>query len=184
MQHYIDIKVLPDLETSAPVLMNNLFAKLHRQLAAVGNGEVGINFPFAHKTLGDTLRLHGSLRTLETMMATPWLKGLRDYTDVSAVTPIPQDTKGYQTVKRVQAKSAKNKRKRSIAKGWLTEHEAIHSISDTQERKLTLPFVQIQSLSNGNSMRIFIECSELVNEPTVGKFSSYGLSATTTVPVF
>ena len=184
MQYYIDIKVLPDLETSAPVLMNNLFAKLHRQLVTVAKGEVGISFPFACNTLGDTLRLHGSDAVLDSMMATPWLKGLRDYTTVTAVTSIPNKIKGYQTVKRVQAKSANNKRKRSIAKGWLSEEQAIHSIPDTQARHLTLPFVQIQSLSNGNAMRIFIAHSALMTELTTGTFSSYGLSVTTTVPVF
>ena len=46
MLYYIDIQVLPDLETSAAVLMNNLFSKLHRQIATVGNGAVGISFPF------------------------------------------------------------------------------------------------------------------------------------------
>lgn len=184
MLYYIDIQVLPDLETSAPVLMNNLFAKLHRQLAAVGNGAVGISFPNAHKTLGDTLRLHGTQAALETMMANTWLKGLRDYTRVTAIIAIPSEIKGYQTVKRVQAKTANNKRKRSIAKGWISADEAIHAIPNTAERRLTLPYVQIQSLSNQNVMRVFIEHSQVVSAATDGVFSSYGLSATATIPVF
>lgn len=184
MLYYIDIQVLPDLETSAPVLMNNLFAKLHRQLGTVGNGEVGISFPHAHKTLGDTLRLHGSQAALEKMMADSWLKGLRDYTCVTAITAVPSNTKGFQTVKRVQAKSANNKRKRSIAKGWISADEAIHAIPDTAERKLTLPYIQMQSLSNLNVMRVFIEHSKVVSDATDGVFNSYGLSATATIPVF
>ena len=184
MLYYIDIQVLPDLETSAPVLMNNLFAKLHRQLATAGKGAVGISFPDSYKTLGDTLRLHGSQIALEQMMANTWLKGLRDYTHVTTITEIPSDIKGYQTVKRVQTKSANNKRKRSIAKGWISADEAIHAVPDTAERKLTLPYVQIQSLSNQNVMRVFIEHSKVVSDATDGVFSSYGLSATATIPVF
>lgn len=90
MDSYIDIRVLPDLELSESALLNNLFAKLHRQL---GTGDIGVSFPNVSSRLGDTLRIHGNAVRLEQLMQQPWLKGLRDYTETSAVLPVPTEIK-------------------------------------------------------------------------------------------
>lgn len=135
MDFYLDIHLEPDLEISAPALLNNLFAKFHRAMAQRCNGEIGVSFPAYHRYgLGDILRLHGSESALNTLMATLWLKGLRDYTSVKDIRAVPHKIKGYQTVYRVQQKSVDNKRKRSVRKGWLTEEEALQQISESQTR--------------------------------------------------
>ncbi|MDA5483387.1 type I-F CRISPR-associated endoribonuclease Cas6/Csy4 [Yersinia intermedia] len=90
----------------------------------------------------------------------------------------------YRTVRRVQAKSAHNKRQRSIAKGWLTEQQAFEQIPDTQQKSLRLSFIQLRSLSNGNTMRIYIQHGELQEQAQLGSFSAYGLSNSTTIPWF
>jgi len=183
MDHYLDITVLPDPEFKETVLMNALFAKLHRALGQRGDGGVGVSFPRVDKTLGDRLRLHGSAASLDKLMAGNWLQGLRDYVVCSEMHPVPTGVQ-YRTVRRIQKKSAHNKRKRSISKGWLSEQEAYARIPSTQQQTLKLPYAQVKSLSNGNSMRVYIEHGKLQTEPVVGEFSSYGLSSTTTVPWF
>ena len=189
MDHYVDIQVLPDPEFLETTLMNELFSKLHRALGKHGQGKIGVSFPDHFKTpdqvktLGSRIRLHGSKKALEEFMQTQWIMGMTDYCRVSAVCPVPPRT-SFCTVRRVQAKSAYNKRKRSVAKGWLDESEAQTHIPDSQQRRLDLPYAQLRSLSNGNTMRVYIEHSKPVRQSVAGSFSAYGLSSTATVPWF
>ncbi len=183
MDHYIDITVLPDPEFKATVLMNALYAKCHRVLGQVAEGSVGVSFPLHKKTLGEILRLHGSQEQLKAVMSSNWLKGLRDYTSVSAVQAIPA-TVEYRTVARMSCKSPENKRKRSVKKGWLTPEEAKNLIKDDEDFMLELPFAQLTSLSNKNIYKIFIRHGNLTTTPVAGLYNAYGLSKTATVPWF
>ena len=184
MDHYLDIRVEPDPEITAPALMNNLFAKFHRTMAQVCHGRVAVSFPRHARTLGDVLRLHGNRHALELLMAQPWLKGLRDYTKIGNILPVPEKVKGYRTVSRVQKKSPHNLRKRSVAKGWLTEEEARQQIPDSRQPQLSLPYLQLQSLSSKSVMRIYVRHGEITSQAAEGKFSSYGLSRQATIPWF
>ncbi|WP_221795090.1 type I-F CRISPR-associated endoribonuclease Cas6/Csy4 [Oceanobacter mangrovi] len=184
MDHYLEITLLPDPEFEEQLLLNALFSKFHRGMSQSVAGEIGISFPDVGKRLGGRMRLHGSAAALDKLMCSGWMKGLGDYTRVSDIQAVPAGCQ-YRTVRRVQAKSAWNKRKRSIAKGWLTEEEAAAKITDNQQKSLKhLPFIQIKSLSNGNNMRVYIEHGELQKASVAGTFSSYGLSSTTTIPWF
>mgnify|MGYP000538582875 CR=1 FL=1 len=60
MDHYLEIRVLPDPEFSSEMLMAALFAKLHRVLGARGQGDIGVRFPDVNVMPGTHLRLHGS----------------------------------------------------------------------------------------------------------------------------
>lgn len=184
MDFYCDIKVLPDPEASEPVLLSNLMSKLHRILAKQQTSTIGVSFPYVEKTLGNTLRLHGNEQNLNSLQQIDWLKGLRDYCFVGNTLPVPANAQ-YCTVKRVQSKSANNKRKRSIAKGWLSEKDAAVKISDVEQKRLTLPFVQMSSASTKqNYIKLFIEHSEVQSTAISGEFNTYGLSKTATVPWF
>jgi len=184
MTDYIEIKLLPDPEFTSSVLMNALFAKLHRALAEAGHGEVGVSFPQAQKTLGETVRLHGSQGALQRLMAIGWLKGLTDYTSVTAITAVPDNCR-YRVVKRVQAKSSVERMyRRSVKKGWLTAEEAETRMNAGKEQQLKLPFVQLKSNSSGQAFRLFIQQGKLLDLPVEGGFSAYGLSDAATVPWF
>ena len=183
MDYYINFKVLPDPEFEVTVLLNALYAKCHRVIGQLGEGQVGVSFPNHKKTLGDNLRLHGSKEKLSQLMAVNWLKGLGDYTQVSEILAVPNGAQ-YRTVGRKQKKSPQNKRKRAIAKGWCTATEAEEKFKDDLHEPLTLPYAQIKSLSTQNSIRVFIEHGELQENPVKGTYSSYGLSQTATIPWF
>ncbi len=193
MDSYLNIRVLPDSSISAPSLLNNLFSRFHRTMARHYNGQVAVGFPhygqngqkhYRQKTLGDVLRLFASKAVLEQLMGFHWLKGLRDHTQVGDIRPIPGAVQGYRTVSRVQKKSPQNMRKRSIAKGWLGERDAQNRIPDQRFKPLDLPYLQLQSLSNKQFMRIYVQLGELRDQPELGAFSSYGLSRTATIPWF
>jgi CRISPR-associated endonuclease Csy4 len=189
MDSYIEITVLPDLEADANFLMNNLCSKLHAILGQITMGKVGVSFPGyaqAGKNLGTQLRIHGSAAMLEKLMAENWLKGLRDYCRSSAVLPVPSGAKQRYFARR-QLKSAHNKRQRSINKGWLTQEEALTLISESSSKLLKLPFLQLTSRGNKQSMKVFIEQGPVVEQCTKGSFNSYGLSRLSekvTVPWF
>jgi CRISPR-associated endonuclease Csy4 len=184
MDHYLDIKVLPDPEFVENVLMNALFAKLHRALCDVGQGEIGTSFPQADKTLGTLLRLHGSAPALDRLMAENWLKGLRDYTESSAVQRAPASGQ-FRVVKRVQVKSsAERLRRRSVSKGWLNEEEAITSIPFANEKRTKLPFLALKSKSTGQPFRLFVQQGPIQGSAVAGSFSDYGLSDHATTPYF
>ncbi|QSX37563.1 type I-F CRISPR-associated endoribonuclease Cas6/Csy4 [Shewanella sedimentimangrovi] len=183
MDHYLDIRVLPDPEFGQVDLLNALYAKLHRVLPSLTQGRVGVSFPEYGKTLGDCLRLHGTLSDLLNLTEVNWLQGMRDYIRLGEPTKIPAEV-SYRTVHRVQAKSAHNKRKRSVAKGWLTEEEALVRIPDTQRKILKLPYAEMHSMSTGSRMRLYVELGPLVEVPVAGCFSAYGLSAAATIPWF
>jgi CRISPR-associated endonuclease Csy4 len=184
MNNYIDINVLPDQEFSPSLLMNALFAKFHRALVEAGHGEVGVSFPQAQKTLGDSIRLHGSQVALQRLMAIGWLKGLTDYTCVTVISIVPDNCK-YRVVRRVQAKSSVERMyRRSIRKGWLTTEEAETRMETGKEQQLKLPFVQLKSHSSGQSFRLFIQQGKLLVSPVEGEFSAYALSDVATIPWF
>ncbi|MBX2858733.1 MAG: type I-F CRISPR-associated endoribonuclease Cas6/Csy4 [Cellvibrionaceae bacterium] len=152
-------------------------------LVKTNNHLVGVSFPQFAKTLGEQLRLHGPQNDLQALVAAPWFNGLTDYCQMDDIRPTPASVQ-YRTVRRVQTKSAANKRKRSVAKGWLNTEEAMAKIPATAQRSLTLPYLQLNSGSTGQHMRIFIEHGPLQSEPSSGRFNTYGLSSTATIPWF
>ena len=156
MKYYIGIHLLPDPEFSSNVLMNALFSKLHRAFVKNGCGNIGISFPQENKTLGDTLRLHGSQSILEHFMSLGWLNCLTDYTERSGIMQVPDNCK-YRCVRRVQVKSnLKRLYCCSVKNGRLTIEEAQEKINNSKEQCLKLPFVQIKSFSSDQLFRLFI----------------------------
>ncbi len=181
MNHYIDIKVLPDPEFDITTLMNALYSKLHRILAATGEVSVGVSFPRSKKTPGDLLRLHSKKNKLECLMDNNWLKGLGDYTYVTAVKSVPTHTQHIR-VKRIQSKMTAARLRRSVKRGAISIQEA-ESLLD-QRDLLKKPFFQLQSSSTKQQFPLFIAHDEIHSEEIKGTFSSYGLSNNATVPWF
>lgn len=184
MDHFLDIRVLPDPEFKEHTLMAALFAKLHRALVAREKGDIGVSFPEHSHTPGSILRLHGEQSALEQLEAVNWRAGLNDYCKAALVQPVPA-IKGWRVVTRVQVKSsAERLLRRSVRKGWITEDEAQMRQQSMPEQRSSLPFIQMKSLSSGQMFRLFIHHGELKQQQVSGIFSSYGFSADTTVPWF
>lgn len=184
MDYFLDIRVLPDPEFGEETLMAALFAKLHRALAARGQGDIGVSFPEVSLKPGPLLRLHGEESALYGLEKTLWRKGLNDYCLSGAVMPVAE-IKGWRCVSRVQVKSSPERlMRRSVRKGWLTQDEADKRLRAMQEQSLTLPWLNMKSLSNGQMFPLFICHGELLSQRVTGIFSSYGLSHTATIPWF
>ncbi|KEZ77514.1 type I-F CRISPR-associated endoribonuclease Cas6/Csy4 [Salinisphaera hydrothermalis] len=189
MDHYIDIRLRPDPDFPAPILMGALYSKLHRALVELAADDIGISLP-AHNTgvqarhPGETLRVHGAADRIETLLATGWLKGMRDHAEVGEVFPVP-DNAVHRTVRRRQFKTnADRLRRRRMRRHNESETEVIEAIPESIEKRVTLPFIQVRSSSTGQRFSLFIEHGPKQDTPEQGRFNSYGLSSSATVPWF
>jgi CRISPR-associated endonuclease Csy4 len=116
MDHYLEIRVLPDPEFSEEMLMAALVAKLHRALGQRGQGDIGISFPAYGLKPGPVLRVHGHHQALSELEALSWRKGLSDYCMSSDIQPVPVVNQ-WRCVSRVQVKSsAQRLMRRSVKK--------------------------------------------------------------------
>lgn len=182
MDHYQQFVILPDPEFTEIMLLNALVAKLHRALHDYSKGDIGISFPKAGNTLGNILRLHGSQAALNALSTQVWFKGMRDHCDISDIQPVPTVSQ-WLLVKRKQPNLTNAKMRRLIQRNAITEEQAELLMADKTKRKLPLPFIQLKSISTGESFRLHIE-QQVVNSPVNGSFNRYGLSQQATVPLF
>ena len=187
MDHYIDLRLLPDPEVAQPHLMGALFSKLHRALVAQHSENIGISFPAVQTEppwLGDCLRLHGDQAALAGLMALNWLAGMRDHVHATAVLAVPPKA-SFRVVSRVQAKSNPERlRRRQMRRHGFDAAEALARMPDTAAKRLDLPYVQMRSQSTDQSFRLFIRHGELLETATAGTFGAYALSTTATIPWF
>jgi CRISPR-associated endonuclease Csy4 len=187
MDHYLEITLLPDPEFKSTVLMNALFAKLHRALCDLHSTGIGISFPGAdpqRSVLGERLRLHGTFETLQSLMALPWLAGMRDHTVVEKPAPVPRAVT-HRVVRRVQVKSNPERLRRRLARRkGLSEDDARRILPQEVGERSQLPYVTVKSRSTGQEFRVFIEQMPPVEQSAIGTFSLYGLSPVATVPWF
>jgi CRISPR-associated endonuclease Csy4 len=187
MDHYAEIRLLPDPEFASTVLMNALVAKLHRALVQLQSRSIGVSFPDVqpdHPTLGQRLRLHGSSVDLQRLLELDWLAGMRDHSALCGPAAVPQ-TDSYRIVRRVQAKSSPERlRRRRVRRAGISPDEALRAIPDRVAEQLRLPYVTVSSRSTGQTFRLFIDHQVSADGVAQGTFSYYGLSPTASIPWF
>lgn len=185
--HYTDLKVLADPETGPTQLLGALYDRLHLALVQQHRNTIGISFPdysLIQRTLGTTLRLHGSEADLQDLLATDWLKGMRDHVCIKDIAVVPSGVP-HRTVQRKQFKtSAERLRRRRMRRKGETEEQARAAIPFSMERRPNLPYVHLHSRSTQHSFCLFIALGPLLSEAHPGYFNSHGLGNATTVPWF
>lgn len=185
--HYVDLTVVPDQETSAPQLMDALYGRFHLALVQRRSDYIGVSFPrysLIPRGMGNVLRLHADASSLEQLMVTDWMKGVRDHVRISDIQPVPPGVP-HRTVQRRQFKTnvERLRRRRMRRKGETAEQAAL-AIPDRVERTPRLPFIHLRSGSTGQAFCLFITMGPLQDESVEGSFSSYGLGQRATVPWF
>ncbi|MGM0833773.1 MAG: type I-F CRISPR-associated endoribonuclease Cas6/Csy4 [Pseudomonadota bacterium] len=189
MDHYIDIRLRPDPDFPEPMLMGALYNKLHRALFDLEANDIGVSFP-GHKhgvrarTLGSHLRLHGTHACLEQLMGADWLTGMRDHTQVSELLAVPEGTKHINVARKQFNTGSPSRAKRYAKRHNIAEDEARQIYAKLAEKRIELPFVQINSRSTQQRFSLFIEHGKPQEKPVVGLFNHYGLNASATVPWF
>ena len=185
--HYIDLKLLPDPETGPAQLLGALYERLHLALVQQRLDTVGVSFPGYSpnpRTLGYTLRLHGTSETLSQFMRTDWLKGMRDHLRMGEIAPVPTDAQ-HRSVQRKQFKTnAERLRRRRMRRKGETAEQAKAAIPDSMEGRPNLPYIHLHSRSTQQAFCLFIALGPLLTNPTPGHFNSHGLGGPTTIPWF
>ncbi len=200
MNYYIEIELLKDTEITLGFVWKKLYSQIHLALVEVRDEKnlvsVGLSFPNYQESkfpLGNKLRLFAKTKEeLEQLNLAHWLNRLMDYITVSEIQKVPANVDGFVSFSRKRFKS--NSEIRRLAKRYakregIEYEEALKKFVETEEKyekvkkENKLPYINMQSLSSNQELKIFIEKIERDN-PKDGLFSTYGLSHESTVPSF
>ncbi len=183
MDNYFDIVLKPDAEMRDNVLLNMVYAKLHKALFDLKSTRLGISFPDVDMHLGTRLRLHGQADLLNQLGVT-WLGNLSGYCTVSVVCKVPESVASHRTVSRKQLNMTHAKMNRLIKRGSLDTADVGRYKEKMFTQKLIAPFLELVSASNGERYRRNIQLGVIQTTPSVGEFDHFGLSRTATIPWF
>jgi CRISPR-associated endonuclease Csy4 len=192
MKHYIELSLLHSVEIPLYFLWEKVYQQVHLAFVeAQDNNEkvdIGAAFPdYDAKRfyLGNRLRLFAQDESkLKKLDINKWLSRFLDYVHISGVRGVPDDVLGHACFKRLQTKSSNERLARRKAKREkISYEEALSALRKREEETSNAPYIHVKSLSSDKCYRLMIDC--VSHEQSVsGKFSTYGLSSTSTVPVF
>jgi CRISPR-associated endonuclease Csy4 len=192
MKYYQEIILLPPADISLYFLWQKVYQQIHIGFAENKNPDdtssIGISFPeydSINFLLGKKMLLLARDEIiLNALNASRWLERLNDYLSVSLIKTVPENVKGYACFKHCKLKGNKEKlaRRRAKRKGE-TYEQALSFYSGYQAKEIKLPYINMQSQTNGEHFRIYIK-KEKKTQPKAGFFSCYGLSNEATVPLF
>lgn len=192
MNYYTELTLIPSTDTPTHYLWKIVLQQIHIGLVELKDesGKVPIGISFPHYNLkkfliGNKIRLFGQTEEiLESLDLNTRVNRLSDYVHVTSIKPVPNRIKGYTTFFKVQKKTYKDilVRRRSRRHN-ITLEQAYRDYEGFIERKIELPYINMQSCSTGQKYRLYVEKKE-IQEPLFEGFSTFGLSRTSTVPSF
>ena len=174
---------MPDDEMRQNVLLNKIFTKFHKALYDLNADDVGVSFPEYKVLLGKMIRIHSTEKRLRELQGQNWLGGLSGYCKQSDILPIPSNVM-HRTISRTQQNMTNAKLKRLIKRGSIKEENIKAYKAKMYATGLSEPFLELNSTSSGHKHRRYIKFGEILLEPKMGKFDTFGLSKTATVPIF
>ncbi len=192
MNYYQEISLLPNADIGLYFLWEKVYQQIH--LALVENkcadnaSAIGVAFPEYNANrycLGRKLRLFAEdEQSMEQTQFDQWLNRLSDYVHLSRIKPMPEKLAGYACFKHIKLKGCQENlaRRRAKRKGE-TFQQAMAHFEDFEKQHSNLPYINMSSETNAQHFRLFIE-KQAMEKPKTGLYSCYGLSNTTTVPLF
>lgn len=195
MGFYCEITLLPNPEVNLNFLWSKVFQQIHLGLVEMqdDNGQVPIGVAFPeyvveekYSELGGKCRLFAQDEaTLARFDVAKWLDRLSDYVHCTRIREVPEKLVGYAIYQRQQPKTNKERLARRYAKRHKASYEeGLQHYGDmVLPVSIPTPFIRLQSLSNRQTFCLWIKKTP-APEPLEAGFSSYGLSATATVPEF
>ncbi len=194
MKFYLEITLLPNPEVNIYFLWSKVFQQIHLGLVEMQDdrGQVPIGISFPEYTAGEKSSLLGSkLRliatdeeTLSRLDVKKWLNRLSDYVHCTGVRAVPDKIKGYAVYQREQPKANQEGLARRYAKRHGVDYEtALLRYSSMTSKKIATPFIRMKSLSSNQVFCLWIK-KIMVNDASEATYSSYGLSAISSVPEF
>lgn len=184
MDSYIDLRINPDAEMRQNVLLNKVFTKFHKVLFDLNSTDIGVSFPETEVQLGQLMRIHSNSSSLLQLINMQWLGGLVSYCDCSEIIAVPNGTL-HRTVSRWQHNMSGAQLRRLIKRGGITDDEIKAYKAKMYATQMTdLPYLELESTTNGRTHRRYIQTSELHTDQMIGDFDHFGLSKKATIPWF
>lgn len=195
MHYYQELTLIKDSEISSYFIWRKLYTQIHlafvEQKDANEQIPYGVSFP-EYKTieakdkqimlLGSKLRMFAdSAQALEQLNLDKWLERLTDYVHVKSPKQVESITY-YLTVSRYRPQaSADNLARRYARRHDVSIENALKRLEGFKQKLEPYPYIQMKSLSGSREFSLCIK-QQQVEKQNFGKFSTYGLSATNTVP--
>lgn len=197
MGFYIDITLLPNPEVSSGFLWRKVYQQVHIGLVGMMNGskksDIGVSFPEyesdklteADIPIGRKLRLYSKRKDqLASLNIENLLNRLSDYVHLTSIREAPLKLKGYQRFKRVQSKSNTERLARRKAKREGIDYDkALTLLKSRKNIFKKVPFINLPSVSTGQNFPLLIAREVAEGEVNDG-YNAYGLSSTSTIPMF
>lgn len=197
MKYYQEITLIPQADIASYVVWSWLYTQLHLALVEQKDSQAkvayGVAFPqyqvicdknIAH--LGYKLRVFASsVDELTALNLNKWLERLTDYVHIASIKPVPSDKiTGYVQFYRVIPKMSLEQRIQHQAKRHnVSLEQAKRHLQDYQDDSAPTPFVRLPSQSTGQQFSLHIG-KRLTDGVGDGRFGTYGLSRSASVPAF
>jgi CRISPR-associated endonuclease Csy4 len=183
MDHFINITIKPDAEMRANLLLNKVYTKFHKRLNDLEATDIGVSFPEYKVVLGKVIRIHATENRLQAFQSIDWLGGLSGYCSVSKIEKTPS-TVTYRTVSRIQSNMSPAKLRRLMNRGTIDKDDEKKYRTKMFAQGIDNPYLELESSSNGQKHRRYIEFGKNQSTPVSGLFDDFGLSKQGTVPWF
>ena len=185
---------MPNPEVGINFLWSKVFQQIHLGLVEIqdkqGRVPIGLSFPEyitgeKYSVLGSKYRLFAQDEAiLARFNAAKWLARLSDYVHCTGIRPVPEKLTGYAIYQREQPKTSKERLARRYAKRDNEDYDtSVLRYSEMTYKTIASPFIRLKSLSGDQEFCLWIK-KTVVSNPLEGAYSSYGLSASATVPEF
>lgn len=198
MKHYIELTLIPDLETPVYFLWQKVYQQVHLALVEVKNTDdkvpIGAAFPqYRQVTLGSKLRLIArSESELAALNLSHWLDRLTDYVHLTSIKTVPVSISEYACFFRINRRKANREKAQTTAERLgITFEAAMSRLEGRSEEQIQAPYIWLNSLSSRSQsgrprqMKLVIgkKAKDQVDENCF-EFNTYGLSSRCHVPLF
>jgi CRISPR-associated endonuclease Csy4 len=169
MKHYLEITLLPNPDINLFSLWSKVFQQIHLGLVEMQDEQkrvpIGVSFPEyivgeKYSVLGGKCRLFAQdEQTLNQLDLNKWLNRLNDYVHVTGIRPVPEKVNGYASYQRVHIDSSAERLARRYVKRHQHEGVTIQQAMQRyagKEQSSNLPYIQLNSLTNKQSFRLYI----------------------------